>query len=254
MYRNKGGTGYEIVLGFTPDISEYVEFQFYDYYWYWDTPQGYPHQKKHIERWLGVAHRVGQAMVFWVMNNIRKVITRSTVIPLEPAEHEVQEAKDRMDDLNKTIITIKIGDYKNALHEEVPDFDEEELDAQLGFCFDISNKELKGSDNDGLEEDNIPVLDGTSHEVDSSAFDKFLGINVNIPASDGESTVIGKVTKRKRDHDNALIGQYNENQILNTALYQVETPDGNIHEYTANNTYGTKLTMRAGITTYFMKL
>lgn len=65
-------------------------------------------------------------------------------------------------------------------------------------------------------------------------FDKFLGIEVNIPATDGESTVIGKVTKRKRDHDNALIGQYNENPILNTALYQVETPDGNIHEYTAN--------------------
>lgn len=236
MYRNKGRTGYEIVLGFTSDISEYVEFQFYDHCWYWDTPQGYPHQKKHIGRWLGMPHRVGQAIVFWVMNNNGKVIAKSTVIPLEPAEHEVQEVKDRMDDLNKTI-TEKISDYKNALHEEVteiPDFDEEELDAQLGFCFDISNKELKGSDNDGLEEDNIPDLDGTSHEVDSSAFDKFLGINVNISASDGKSTVIRKVTKRKRDHGNALIGQYNENPILNTALYQVETPDRNIHTYTTN--------------------
>lgn len=233
MYCNKGRTRYEIVLGFTLDISEYAEFLFYDHCWYWDTPQGYPHQKKHIGRWLGMQHRVGQAIVFWVMYNNGKVIAKSTVIPLEPTEHEVQEVKDRMDDLNKTI-TKKISDYKNALHEEVtevPDFNKEELDAQLGFCFHISNEELKGSDNDGLEEDNIPDLDSTSHEVDSSALDKFLGL---IPASDGKSTVIRKVTKRKHDHDNALIGQYNKNPILNTALYQVETPDRNIHTYTTN--------------------
>ena len=61
----------------TPDISEYVEFQFYGYCFYWDTPQSYPHEKKHIGRWLGVAHHVGQAMVFWVMNaNGKKYIQK----------------------------------------------------------------------------------------------------------------------------------------------------------------------------------
>ena len=65
MYRNKGRTGYEMVYGTTPDISEYVEFQFYDYCWYWDTPQSYPHEKKSLGRWLGVAHRVGQSMVYY---------------------------------------------------------------------------------------------------------------------------------------------------------------------------------------------
>ena len=80
-------------------------------------------------------------MVFWVMNTNGKVIARSTVIPLEPAEYEVQEVKDRMSDLDKTI-TDKIGDYRNALHEDVtaiPEFDKHELDAQLGFCFDKLN-------------------------------------------------------------------------------------------------------------------
>ena len=46
MYRNNGRSGYEIVHGHTPDISEYVEFEFYEYCWYWDTPQSYPHEKK----------------------------------------------------------------------------------------------------------------------------------------------------------------------------------------------------------------
>ena len=74
MFRNRGRIGYEIVMGSTPDISEYVEFQFYDYCFYWDTPQGYPHERKHIGRWLGVAHCVGQAMVFWVMNTLVKLL------------------------------------------------------------------------------------------------------------------------------------------------------------------------------------
>lgn len=236
MYCNKGRTGYEIVFGFTPDISEYVEFQFYDYCWYWDTPQGYPHEKKHIGRWLGVAHRVGQSMVFWIMNNNGQVIARSTVIPVQSADHEVDDIKQRMTDLDNTIHD-SIGDYRNAVNEnvtDVPDLSDKELDAQLGFCFEIPNEELLGNDNNGLIEDKIPDSDGAVPDVESEAFDKFLGIEVNIPSDDNESTIIGKVTKRKRDHDNKLLGQYHQNTILNTALYQVETPDGNIHEYTAN--------------------
>ena len=83
MYRNKGRSGYEIVFDHTPDISKYVEFEFYDYCWYWDTPQSYPHEKKQLGRWLKVAHRVGQSMVFWIMNTNGKVIGRSTFSPLD---------------------------------------------------------------------------------------------------------------------------------------------------------------------------
>ena len=236
MFRNRGRTGYEIVHGHTPDISEYVEFQFYDYCFYWDTPQGYPHERKHIGRWLGVAHRVGQAMVFWIMNNNGQVIARSTVIPLQPGDYEVDEIKRRMTDLDNTISNT-IGDYRNAINEnvtDVPEFGDDELEAQLGFCFDISNDEMAGTNNSELSEDKIPDADGATPDVESEAFDKFLGIEVKIPSDDGESNVLGRVTKRKRDHDNSLIGKYDENPVLNTALYQVETPDGNIHEYTAN--------------------
>ena len=175
-------------------------------------------------------------MVFWVMNNNSKVIARSTVIPLEPSDYDVDETKQRMSDLDKTI-TDKIGDYRNALNEgvtDVPDLSDEELESQLGFYFDLSIDGITDNQKSELKEDTIPDVDGAGAEVDSAAFDNFLGIEVKIPADDGESTVIGKVTKRKRDHDNRLLGTYNENPVLNTALYQVETLDWNIHEYTAN--------------------
>ena len=31
-------TGYERVTGDTPDISEYLDYEFYDWVYYWDMP------------------------------------------------------------------------------------------------------------------------------------------------------------------------------------------------------------------------
>ena len=129
MYRNKGQSGYEIFFGHTPDISEYVEFEFYDYFWYWDTPQNYPHEKKQLGRWIGVAHRVGQSMVFWIMNTNGKFVGQSTVSPLDPSYYDVNECKKRMSALDTTIKS-SIGDYRNAVNvknTEVPNFDDEDI-------------------------------------------------------------------------------------------------------------------------------
>ena len=115
MYRNRGRTGYERIFGSTPDISEYVEFEFYDHCWYWDTPQSYPNEKKGLGRWLGVAHRVGQSMVYYIMNANGKVITRSTVSRLDPPDYDVDEYKIRITKLD-TRIESSIGDYRNALN------------------------------------------------------------------------------------------------------------------------------------------
>ena len=119
-----------MVFGLTPDISEYIEFEFYDYCWYWDTPQSYPHEKKQIGRWLGIAHRVGQSMVYHIMNTNGKVIARSTVIPLHHSDHDVTEIKTRMTELNDAI-KAKIGDYRNAMnskHTDLPEIDDHNIE------------------------------------------------------------------------------------------------------------------------------
>ena len=74
-----------------------------------------------------------------------------------------------------------------------------------------------------------------TNDVNSEAFGKFLGIYLELPRDDGESKVLGSVKNRKRDHDGVLvIGKSHNNPVLNTAVYNIETPDGNIYEYTAN--------------------
>ena len=237
MYRNRGRSGYEIIFGHTPDISEYVEFGFYDYCWYWDTPQSYPHEKKNIGRWLGVAHRVGQSMVYYIMNTNGKVIARSTATPLELADYDVKETQERMKELD-AVIESSIGDYRNATNvssKQIPDMDDDDITAQLSFCFDIKPDDIDSSNEPAASISEIPFVDDApTQDVESTAFDKFLGLYVELPGEDGESKVLARVKERKRNHDGKLMGRANPNPILNTAIYNVETPDGNIQEYSAN--------------------
>ena len=69
-------TGLEKVTGETPDVSEYVDFSFYDWCWYKENA-GMGEMK--LGRWLGVSHRTGSLMSFWVLTPSRKVVSRTSV-------------------------------------------------------------------------------------------------------------------------------------------------------------------------------
>ena len=66
----------EEITGETPDISEYLDFGFYDWIWYKDNA-GLGENK--IGRWLGIAHRVGNLMSYWILTPTGHVISRTTV-------------------------------------------------------------------------------------------------------------------------------------------------------------------------------
>ena len=165
------------------------------------------------------------------MNANDKVITRSTVSRLEPPDYDVDEYKIRIHKLNTTIES-SIGDYRNALNvssSQLPEMDSNDLESQLSFCFDLKQSDINNSNEEAASNMEIPNIDDSpSDNVDSSEFDKFLGIYVELPGDDGESKVLGRVKNRKRDHDGRLIGTTNPNPVLNTAIYNIETPDGNI--------------------------
>ena len=48
-------------MHYTPDISEYVNFHFYQWCYYWNEVE----KEKEIGRWLSVAHQVGQSLCYW---------------------------------------------------------------------------------------------------------------------------------------------------------------------------------------------
>jgi len=71
--RLNGRTPQEVITGNTPDtsIAEYLEFMWYEPVWYYE-PGSFPEEKRHVAYWLGVAHRVGQAMCYWALPSTGK--------------------------------------------------------------------------------------------------------------------------------------------------------------------------------------
>ena len=72
----QGRTPIEFITGETPDICEYIDFGFYDYVYYrtnggLDVPS--------MGRWLGVSHRVGKLMSYWILSKTGRIVSCSTV-------------------------------------------------------------------------------------------------------------------------------------------------------------------------------
>ena len=89
-------------------------------------------------------------MVYYVMNTNGKVIARSTVTPVDKADHDITSVKQRMVDLDHTIVKA-LGDYKNAVHERKKDLlniDGADIVRQIGYCFDLDSDEIDKSDED----------------------------------------------------------------------------------------------------------
>ena len=59
----EGRTPLEIITGETPDISEYLDFDFYDWVLY-RSNAGLGEVE--VAKWLGVSHRVGRLMSYWL--------------------------------------------------------------------------------------------------------------------------------------------------------------------------------------------
>ena len=61
----EGVPGLKWILGQTIDISEYMDFDFYDLVWYWDEKKtNMTEDQAKLGRWLGVSHRVGTDMSY----------------------------------------------------------------------------------------------------------------------------------------------------------------------------------------------
>jgi hypothetical protein len=88
-------TGYEKITGETPDISEWIDFGFYDHVWYWDTPNDDLLMAK-IARWLGASHRIGSGLCYWILKENGQVLSKTTVQHVTELDVAVDSIKTRI--------------------------------------------------------------------------------------------------------------------------------------------------------------
>ena len=83
-----GGFPLENITGETEDISDYLDFVFYDRVWFHEN---YGLGKRGLGRLLGVSHRTGGAMSYWILKANDYVISRTTLQSITNLESEISE-------------------------------------------------------------------------------------------------------------------------------------------------------------------
>ena len=184
---------------------------------FWDTSVPFPDDKMVLGRDLGPAIDIGPAMTRKVLKENGQVVYRSTVRSLTDDEMADEDMKKRRNDFDAKINKI-LGDPLN--YEDLKD-DPDLRDIEMP-SFDLYEDEDEGP------QSHIPDID----EAHPDTYDRYVGAKVEL--SIGDSVMSGKVKCRKREHDGTVKGRANPNPILDTRTYEVEFPDGQVAEYSAN--------------------
>ncbi len=215
----KGRTPYEVLTGNTPDISEYLEFSWYQPVWFYE-PDVYPQQNKQIARWLGIAHRVGQAMCYWILPISGVPIARTTIQEISKIELESEEVC-RLLNAYDLEVNDKLGaPIDNDIYNSANSFRLYREDEDSSYLED--EQELFDTEAAAI------IID----EIDNDAYDELL-LTEPLLQRDGQ-LIKAKITGRKRDGNGNPIGQFNRNPILNSRIYLAEFPDGHVQEISAN--------------------
>jgi hypothetical protein len=214
LYQLHGRTPYEVLTGNTPDISEFLEFEWYQPVWVYDTA-AFPERRRTIGRRIGVAHRVGQAMCYWILPPSGIPIARTTVQAISKEELLTDEVKEMICKYDEEIV-IKLKDVDDTA--------------------DIGELRLYLEDEEDDEIDNEPFEpEARTPNVDNFEADTYDELLLAEPLLARDSVLTpARVIGRKRDNDGNPMGTYNHYPLLNTRVYLVEFEDGHVAEYGAN--------------------
>ena len=215
----QGGIPLTEVTGETPDISEYLDFGFYDQVWYKDNAGLSPSEPG---RWLGVSSRTGRLMCYWILNQHGAVISRSTVQRVTNLELSTPPIKDIFDKFDEKIHhKLHLKDRGYAGNKPNPDDWADLMENDEDFREEFTNI---------YNDSSIPEADNYTPEIGD---DTYVNMEVTIPR-DGEGPEFARVTKRLRDANGIPIGCANDNPILDTRVYEVEFMDGHKASLSAN--------------------
>ena len=132
-----GRTGHEEVMGQTPDILEWIDFEFYDLVWWWDTGQGgkpgVGDDPRQLARWLGPSHRVGSDLCYWLITESGKLLSNSSVQHVTRDDYLNPEKKAQIEEFNRKLeerlddrnfMVEGAGEYAHLFMDDVEDFEE----------------------------------------------------------------------------------------------------------------------------------
>ena len=224
-----GRTPLEIITGETPDISEYMDFDFYDWVLY-RSNAGLGEVE--VARWLGVSHRVGRMMSYWLLPGSGIPISATTVQRMTNDEKATDEMKQRMYEYEqrlRVLFEAKTADLtltlRNMDSRYIIDPEDEDPLFYEDFMRVIDSNDVKHADV-SCANDNAMNTEVTS--------DPYVGMEMAMARGSEGEVVHATVRKRVRDEDGQPVGVAHNNPMLDSRKYEVEYIDGYVEELTAN--------------------
>lgn len=255
---SNGRPPYETVSMSIMDISEYLDFDFYQYVKIRDK-KNYPKESIRLGRWLGPSDAVGSKMTYWcLMADTLKIIPRSTVRPLtkdelnDPEEKKQREEFDakvheRWGTKNPNEIEAHVDMWEADEGDEYNEVEDPEDPIEAGIAADASDAE---SDNDEprtkrprrSETDQQPpategggsdtALPNEDENGDYSGPCLFRDAEIFLPRGDhGE---VARVMGRKKNSEGNYIGRAHSNPILDSRVFTVRFRDGEEQDVSYN--------------------
>ena len=223
-----------MMTGEVTDISHLCNFQWYEWVKFRQVgpDAAYPYPSEHLGRCLGPAKNKGNAMSQHVLLSNGKVIPIQTLRSLTPAEVDSDLEKAKREEFDNNIRRL-YGDSNsvppNWVKRRKKDDDGvqyiDDLDADINK--DLVSPSFGNEDELGQKTHSIPQVD------DVPDFDAYVHAEVLLPKN-GEVMQAATVLGQSTDLDGNPIGEYDSNPMLNTRVYDVMFPDGDVQQYSAN--------------------
>jgi hypothetical protein len=220
MARGKDGrTGYEEVTGNTADISEWLDFEFYDLVWWWDRPKkpDVTDETRRLGRWLGVSHRVRSDLCYWVVTESGHVVSKTSVEHVTRDDYLNPDTKTKIELFNKEL-DERLDDTNFALPGEegvdlkfLEDIDDDNLFGSMAY----NNLLGIGGVTPTVEEYGDMVFEERPEDDDEEAIDKYLNMELILGAGTDDQRR-GRVVKRARGIDGEYIGHSHSNPLFDT--------------------------------------
>ena len=240
-----GRTGYEMVTGQTPDISEFLDFDFYDLVWYHvDQHASTGQQNRKLARWVGIAHKIGSALCYWLIPVSGKPVAKTTVQHVTSEDLRNPEIKAQVDEFNK-----KLGERLNDENFRISDdfyvedfYDEFDADGnnltnygRSGLDFYLNEDDPAYGDKENTPPDEEYEMSREKPEADDiDDMDKYIGAKIVLDQNNPGNLATAVVKRRVTDFSGRPVGRAHINPMLDTREYEVELEDGTTDRYFAN--------------------
>ena len=223
-FKLHGSTPHTVTTGEEGDISNLCQFGWYEWCYFREHTASFPNNKEVLGRVLGPARGDGNEMCQWILKGNGKVVPRRSPRPLQTAElHSPIEIKKRK--VFDELIERRYGNSTTSAKTKNSNVNEPDAEDEAD--------DEPTLDSTGEMPDVEDVMDITGKLLDQQPlYDKL--INAEVQLQLGDNITMGKVKGRSLGDNGRVVGSYDDNPFLNSIVYDVEFPDGQVKEYAAN--------------------